>query len=114
MLIDMDYPNSFIRYPVLQKKEWDALQAFHPKIMMCTVPYAKAIRAADTEAYSELMADIYWMGELSDPVYLEIQRFHADKLEAYLAGGGAKTDFICKIRQRLLNNLVMPSNKLLF
>ncbi len=58
MLIDVGYPNSFIRNPVLQNKEWDALQAFHPKMMMCTAPFAKAMSAADTEAYSELLADI--------------------------------------------------------
>jgi hypothetical protein len=53
MLFDMGYPNAFIRNPVPRKKEWDSLQAFHPKIMMCTVPFVKAMSAADTEAYGE-------------------------------------------------------------
>jgi hypothetical protein len=114
MLFDMGSPNAFIRNPVPRKKEWDSLQAFHPKIMMCTVPFVKAMSAADTEAYGEMMADIYWMGELLDPVYLKIQRFHADKLQAHLAGGGTKVDFICRIRKPLLNNLIMPSNKLMY
>ncbi len=64
---------------------------------MCTVPNGKAMSAADTEAYGETMADIYWMKKSSDPAYLKIQVFHADKLEAHLAGVGAKKDFICRI-----------------
>jgi hypothetical protein len=41
-------------------------------MMICTVQFAKAMSVADTEAYGELMADIYWMGELNDPVYHKI------------------------------------------
>jgi hypothetical protein len=72
--------------PVQHKKEWDAVQAFHPKIFMATVtvPVASGMSLANTEAFSELMTDIYWMGKRDDPPYLKIQRFHVLKLEEQL------------------------------
>ncbi len=60
---------------------------------------------ADTKAFSELMTDIYCMGERDyDPPYLLIQRFHALKLEVHLASGGKEEDFKCRIHKGLLNH----------
>jgi hypothetical protein len=60
------------------------------------------------------MLDIYCMGPRDDPPYLKIQTFHAAKLGAHLAAGGTKADFKCRIRKSLLDQLVMPSNSLLY
>ena len=113
-LIDLGHPNEFVRNPRPHKKEWDALQAFHPKAAMTTVPVADSMSLADTQAFGALMLDIYCMGPRDDPPYLKIQKFHAAKLEAHLAAGGTKEDFKCRIRKSLLDHLAMPSNSLLY
>jgi hypothetical protein len=79
----------------------------HPKILMTTVQVANGMSLAYTEAFSELMTDIYWMGERDDPPYLKIQRFHEFKLEVHLTSGGKEEDFKCRIRKGLLNDLIM-------
>ena len=114
LLIDKGNPNHFVRNPTPHKKDWDGVQAFHPKIMLTTVPIKKGMTRAETEAYSELVTDIFWTGEWNDPAYLKIQNFHAEKLEAHIAAGGKEEDFKCRIRPRLLEGLIMPSIQLLY
>ena len=113
-LIELNHPNAFVRNPLHHKKEWDALQVYHPKIMMVALPAKGSMSLADTEAFGEVMADIYSMGEPNDPPYLKIQMFHAEKLKTYIATGGKKEDFKCKNSKGLLDHLVMPSNSLLY
>jgi hypothetical protein len=82
-------PNLVVRNPVPSKKEWDAVQALHPKALLCSVPLLcgttlKAISAADTEAFAELMGDVCFAGSAGDPLYLHVQKFHRAKLTAHL------------------------------
>ena len=54
-LIELGRPNLFVRNPVPSKKEWDAVQALHPKLLLCSVPCAAGLSASDTAAFAELM-----------------------------------------------------------
>jgi hypothetical protein len=113
-LIEMGRPNAFIRKPYPTKKEWDAIQGLHPKILVCTVPVCPNLSGDDTEAVAQLMGDICWHGQHKVPVYLKIQKFHADKLKEHLDAGKEATDFKCRIRKRLLNKMIMPTNRLMY
>ncbi len=99
MLIDQGHLNEFIRNPEQHKKEWDALQALHPKAAITTFPVSGSMSLADTEAFSELMLDIYFMGQqiIYHTSRLKIHTLHAQKLEVYLAAGGKKEDFKCRL-----------------
>ena len=53
-LIEAGRPNLFVRNPVPSKKEWDAVQALHPKILLCSVPCGRIARW-DLEEYLDVM-----------------------------------------------------------
>ena len=112
--IDAGRPNLFVRNPVPSKKEWDAVQALHPKLLLCSVPCAAGLSASDTAAFAELMADLTFAGGPHDPLYLQIQKFHRAKLADHLAAGKAEKDFKCRIIKRLLDKIIMPANWLMY
>jgi hypothetical protein len=80
MLIEQGHPNEFVLNPKQHKKEWDALQALHPKAAMTTVPVSGGLSLADTEAFCDLMLYIYCMGLLEDQ---HISRFSGFMRESW-------------------------------
>ncbi len=47
-------------------------------------------------------------------MYLYIQKFHAANLEDHLESCRLEENLKCKIRKRLLDKIIMPSNKLMY
>jgi hypothetical protein len=88
----------------------------HPKAMVCSMPLGvgRKMTAEETSAFGELISDLFYTHPRSEPVYLHIQKFHAAKLEIHLESGELEETFKCKIRKRLLDKIIMPSNKLMY
>ncbi len=59
-LIDQGHPNTFVRNPAPSKREWDAIQSLHPKVLLCTTPMASCMSREDREAVCNLLTDICW------------------------------------------------------
>ncbi len=74
----------------------------------------RKMNAEETSAFGALMADMFYTHARSEPLYLHIQKFHAAKLEDHLESGGKEDDFKCRIRMKLLDKIIMPSNKLMY
>ncbi len=72
------------------------------------------MNAEETSALGALMADLFYTYARSEPVYLHIQKFHAAKLDDHLESSGKEQDFKCRIRKKLLDKIIMPSNKLMY
>jgi hypothetical protein len=69
--------------------------------------------AEETSAFGELISDMFYTHPRCEPVSLHIQKFHAAKLEDHLESGELEENFKCRIRKRLLDKIMMPSNKLM-
>ena len=115
-LIKQGRPNAFVREPSPVKADWDALQNMHPKAMVCSMPLGvgRKMTAEETSAFGELISDLFYTHPRCEPVYLHIQKFHAAKLENHLESGELEENFKCRIRERLLDKIIMPSNKLMY
>ena len=75
-------PNAFIRDPKPTKKEWDKVQALHPKCMMCALPIIST--KEDAEAFSSMVYDVtMYEGEADAPLYLRIPRWHVAQLSEW-------------------------------
>ena len=88
----------------------------HPKTMICATPVGggRKMSAEETSAFGKLEGDLFYTHARSEPVYLHIQKFHAAKLEDHLKSSGKAEDCKCRIRKKLLDKIIMPSNKLLY
>ncbi len=115
-LIQQGRPNAFVRELSPVKTDWDALQSIHPKAMVCSLPLGvgRKMTAEETLAFEALILDLFYTHARSEPVYLHIQKFHAAKLEDHLESCGKEEDFKCRICKKLLDKIIMQSNKLMF
>jgi hypothetical protein len=113
-MVKMDRPNAFIRDPIATKKEWDQVQALHPKCMMCTI--ALYLKGEAPKEFVQQLADVLMFdGDGEDvPLYLRIQRFHAAKISELIESGKTVDDYKCPFKKSLFDKLVMPSSKLLY
>ena len=113
-MVKMGRPNAFIRDPIATKKEWDQVQALHPKCMLCTLPlHAKG--DAVHEFVQQLVDVLMFYGDDEDvPLYLRIQRFHAAKISELIESGKTVDDYKCPFKKSLFDKLVMPSSKLMY
>jgi hypothetical protein len=111
-LIDAGRPGRFISNPEVTKREWDAISDLHPKtLILCA---AMGLDAEGNEAYAELCADIILSGSADDPLYLRIQKFHRNKISAYVATGGKEEEYVWNLRKKYVAQIMVPSNRLMY
>ena len=70
--------------------------------------------AEGNEAYAELCADIILSGSADDPLYLRIQKFHRNKISAYVASGGKEEEYVWNLRKKYVAQIMVPSNRLMY
>jgi hypothetical protein len=110
--IEAGRPGRFISNPVVTKREWDAVSDLYPKALILS--YAVGLDKEENEAYAQLCCDIIFAGSADDPVYLTIQKFHRDKISKFVAAGGKEKEYGWKLRKKLVVQIIVPSNKLLY
>jgi len=116
-MIELGRPNAFVRDPQPSKKEWDHVQALHPKVWLLSVPLM--LSAADTTSFAELTTEIMWTSGgphvlSQEPVYLKIQNYHASQLQEWIARGNKEANYKSVMKKKWLDSIVMPTNKLMF
>jgi hypothetical protein len=111
-MIDAGRPNAFVRNPMPSKKEWDMLQALHPKCIWLSLPLD--LRPSEIEEFGRLVFGILDAGNSDEPTYLKIQKRHSDSMAQWLSSGGAQEDYKTGIKESLFDNILMPTNRLLY
>ena len=104
--------NAFIRDPQPTKKEWDKVQALHPKCMICSCPTTGT--KEDAVAFSMWLYEVTMHeGDADAPLYLRIQRWHAAQISEWIEGGKKLEDYKVP-RKSLFDSIMMPSSRLLY